>query len=504
LARAEGPAGFDKLVALKVIHAHLARDERFVEMFLDEARIAARIQHANVCSVFDFGEVDGTYFMAMEHLAGETLADLTRAAWTGTPPPGERERALFTRIIADACEGLHAAHELTRDDGSPLSVVHRDVSPQNIFVTYDGGVRVMDFGVAHAGERIHKTATGTVKGKIAYMAPEQLKGEPLDRRADVWSLGTVCWELLTGRRLFRRKREADTMLALLTTPIPRASSVNPDIGPELDRVVMRALERDREKRYATARDFGRELTSWAASLGRPVDAAALAELMDQHFAEERGRAAEVMRIARQMGSGGVPRIAKLKARDPSKSVALATQTEPSLKVRLLRARWVVAAAIAVLFGIAFGLAFALSPDDDAPPEQGAPIPTASAPAVPVVETPPSGPAAEAETEPPVLATDEDTPEPRTVREPAPERRQKRAVRAPPSAPAEPGTVTVITPGGWADVYLGTRRLGRSPGRFELPAGNHTLRLVPFGDRGARTARVPVPSGGNARAVVRLE
>jgi serine/threonine-protein kinase len=186
LARAVGPGGFDLPVAIKVIHPHLARRRDLVEMFLDEARITARIRHPNVCSVLDFGETEGTWFLAMEYLLGETLSSVIGNLQDDPAAMDDpRYRAISLRILADACEGLHAAHELRDADGRPMNVVHRDVSPHNLFITYDGAVKVLDFGIALARDRVHQTTTGGLKGKYAYMPPEQLQKRPLDRRADV-------------------------------------------------------------------------------------------------------------------------------------------------------------------------------------------------------------------------------------------------------------------------------------------------------------------------------
>jgi serine/threonine-protein kinase len=212
LARAEGSPGFEKLVALKRIHPHLADERGYVEMFLDEARIASRITHANVCSVFDFGESDGEYFIAMEYLVGEPLSRVQRRVVVNAEQrTSPLLPARMARIIADACEGLHAAHELRDASGESLNVVHRDVSADNLFITYDGAAQVVDFGIAHARQRLHQTEAGQVKGTFPYMAPEQMTAAVVDRRVDVWALGAVLWELLALRRLFfaRHRRKHD-------------------------------------------------------------------------------------------------------------------------------------------------------------------------------------------------------------------------------------------------------------------------------------------------------
>jgi serine/threonine-protein kinase len=244
LAQARGSSGFEKWVALKVIHPHIARNKHFVEMFLDEARITARLNHPNICSVFDFGEARETYYIAMEFLQGEPLRSVVRRNNADSLLPVE----LAVRIVADAARGLHAAHELTDDEGEPLGLVHRDVSPQNIFVLYDGMAKVVDFGIAKARDKLSQTHTGEFKGKLAYMAPEQLDASTVDRRTDVFALGVVLWEMTTGSRLFKRDTEARTMSAVLRDPVPRPSDLREAFPPMLEGIVMRALERDPEKR----------------------------------------------------------------------------------------------------------------------------------------------------------------------------------------------------------------------------------------------------------------
>ncbi len=298
LARMSGAAGFEKLVALKRVHPHLAKEDAFVDMFLDEARIASRIQHPNVCQVFDFGEADGEYFIAMEFLVGETLAKVQRSIAGSGFLHDPRRPFVAVRLIADACEGLHAAHELRGKGGELLDVVHRDVSPQNLFVGYDGNVKVVDFGIASASDRLHQTSSGTVKGKFAYMAPEQARGKRVDRRADVFALGVVLWELLAFQRLFRRDTPAETLVALMGEDIKPPSAVSPLAPPELDDIVLKALERDPDKRYQTARELGRDLVRAAGRIGDSVDRVEVAEWMEALFPEGRRRHSILLESAR--------------------------------------------------------------------------------------------------------------------------------------------------------------------------------------------------------------
>lgn len=257
-----------RLYALKIIHPHLARDRGFVEMFLDEAKIASRIQHPNVCPVVDWGEDGQRRYIAMEYLFGEPLSRLMeRARLRPELQDAPVLKTVAAAIVADVCDGLHAAHEMTAEDGRPLDIVHRDISPHNIFVTIDGRVSVVDFGVATARDRMHETKTGQVKGKWSYMAPEQLRLKGVDRRADVWSLGVVLWEVLAGRPLFKRRTVLETAQAMLSEVVPPPSQFLHQTKSALDAIVLRAVRRRREERYATAAMMAHALRDFLASQG---------------------------------------------------------------------------------------------------------------------------------------------------------------------------------------------------------------------------------------------
>jgi len=299
LARVEGNPGFEKLVALKRIHPHLANEKDYVEMFLDEARIASRITHSNVCSVFDFGEVDGEYFIAMEYLVGEPLSRVQQRVLANADQRNSPMLpARMARIIAQACEGLHAAHELKDTHGDSLHVVHRDVSGDNLFVTYDGATQVVDFGIAHARQRAHTTEAGQVKGTFPYMAPEQMTAAVVDRRVDVWALGAVLWELLTLRKLFLRESDVDTMYAVLSGEIRPPSEYRSDVSPELDEIVLKALRRSPDERWQSAREMGQALRRYLASQEGLVGPAEIADWMAELFPYGELRKRELMEIAR--------------------------------------------------------------------------------------------------------------------------------------------------------------------------------------------------------------
>src|SRR5882672_5778539 len=294
LARLQGAAGFEKLVCIKRILPHLARDRQFVAMFLDEARIAARISHPNVCQVFELGEIDGSYYLAMEYLEGVPLSCFRRHDYYGAAP----DPRLVAGIAIQACEGLHHAHQLRHGDGSVMEVVHRDMSPQNLFVTADGIVKVLDFGIAKIQGATVRTSTGAIKGTYAYMAPEQLRGERVDRRTDVFALGIVMWETLARRHLFKRDTEFLTFQAITAEPIEDICAIRPDVPPALSSVIMTALARDRGERFPTARMLGEAI----AAAVQPLTGAAISEEIQRAFPGELAEQAELIRVAREGGA----------------------------------------------------------------------------------------------------------------------------------------------------------------------------------------------------------
>ncbi len=248
-----GSAGFQRIVAVKRLHPHLGKDDEFRNMFLDEARIAARIHHPNAASILDVVSLpDGELMIVMEYIAGESLSRLLRRVREDSDlvPP-----AVASAIMCDVLQGLHAAHEAKNEAGEALGIIHRDVSPHNVLVGADGITRIVDFGIAKARGRIHATREGQVKGKLAYMPPEQLRGQGIDRRCDIFATGVVLWEALTARRLFSADSEGETVTNVLERAVTPPSEIVKTIPPALDAVVMRALARDPAKRFATARDM---------------------------------------------------------------------------------------------------------------------------------------------------------------------------------------------------------------------------------------------------------
>ena len=250
--RLVAPGGFTRTVAIKRLRPQFAKDPDFASMFVDEARLAACIQHPNVVATLDVATVEREMLLVMEYVAGATLAQLVREVrQRGDHAP----IAIVASIVGAALLGLHAAHEAVDDRGQALNLVHRDFSPQNVLVGGDGVARVADFGIAKAAGRLVTTRDNVIKGKCGYMAPEQIRGRPVDRRTDIHAAGVVLWEALTGERLFVGGTPSATLNAVLESPIPAPRSVRQDVPVDVDTVVMRALDRDPSRRFATAREM---------------------------------------------------------------------------------------------------------------------------------------------------------------------------------------------------------------------------------------------------------
>jgi len=280
LAKATGIEGFARYVVIKRIHAERAHDQRFVKMFLDEARLAAALHHHNIVQVHDIGQEKGEYFFAMEYVHGEDLRTiLTRVNRANATFPLEH----VISIVTAAASALHYAHEFRGPDRKPLDIVHRDVSPANILVGYDGQVKVVDFGIAKATVRSSETESGTLKGKISYMAPEQCMGQAVDRRSDGFALGIVLWELYCVRRLFKCSSEFLTMSAIVQGNVPKPSTYRPDIPPELETIIMKALARSPDQRYQTADELREALDAFADARGLRTSSTALATYMVAQF-----------------------------------------------------------------------------------------------------------------------------------------------------------------------------------------------------------------------------
>ena len=362
LGRRVGVAGFAKLVAIKVVHPHLARDPQFGRMFVDEAVISSRIDHPNVVHVSELGEQDGAYFLAMEYVHGVTLSQLLATL-------GKRGRRLSpelaVHIAVRVAEGLHGAHETLGDDGQPLGIVHRDISPQNVLLSANGHVKLIDFGIAKARGRVQEATTTSLKGKIRYMSPEQAYGRPVDRRTDVYALAIVLWEMLTMRRMFNAENDF-ALLELVRHPSPQPPSNFLELcTPTLDAAVLHALAPSPNDRTATAHELRRELAA-ALPAALALDASNLGDLIGAMMGAELEAERKVVAAALQGASG-----AELASSRPAVPESIENYTMSDGRIRLIPANEAVA-------------------QDDAPPLAAPSMTPSMTPAMtPAVPAPPS-------------------------------------------------------------------------------------------------------------------
>ena len=336
LGRLRGAAGFTRVVAIKRLHDSYATDPAFVAMFTDEARLSARIRHPNVVSTLDVVASELELFHVMDYVHGETVARLVA---TTTQHRGRVPVDVAVRVVSDALLGLHAAHETADELGHSLGLVHRDVSPQNIIVGADGVSRVLDFGVAKARGQSRTTGAGGIKGKVGYMPPEQLYGERVDRRADVYAAGVVLWELLTCKRLFVGQDGNDAVAVALTAPVWRPSVHNDEIPDELDDLVLRALNREREKRFASAEEMAEALVT-CVSPAQPSKVAAWIAALAGPTLAQRARMVAAVESEGDTSDGGVEGI---EPRDEHRSLLgeVAEQSlayDPAAQSKLRRSR----------------------------------------------------------------------------------------------------------------------------------------------------------------------
>ncbi|AKQ70089.1 serine/threonine protein kinase [Myxococcus hansupus] len=516
-----GPGGFRKYVVLKRVLPDARDNAQFERMFLDEARITAAFNHPNIAQVFDLGQEDDGLYLAMEFIAGQNLNQITGACLRRKDqlPLG------FTLSVArDVCMALHYAHTYTSPSGAPSPVIHRDVAQKNIMVTYDGVVKLLDFGIAKAKDSLERTSVGTVKGTTGYMSPEQVRGDKLDGRSDLFSVGVMMHELITGARLFSGKNERDEMMKILEAPIPWPSHVAPHVPEGVSKVVMQALERSREKRFATGRDMARAIEAVAGKM--MLDAHDRAALMQELFTERMTATRVMLESADGTTSGVILESAKRALRSddgpylperkdeatpqkgvagmprkPSRKVAAAQAPKKPASVDTNKTAAPVSRSSNVLWGgvllailggggfAAWHLAKALNEtteDEDASALRT--LPTNDPNELLPLGPPTDAGEAHANAGPPAAPADEDS---RPKTEPANARPTKGR-----------GKLTlVVLPE--SDVFRGNKKLGRTPMfNVAMPAGEHELTIVgPDGKK--RMLAVPIEAGATARFRLKL-
>jgi tRNA A-37 threonylcarbamoyl transferase component Bud32 len=293
LAKVAGDSGFEKYVVVKCLHDYLADDEEFVKMFLDEARLAANLNHSNIAQTLGLGEHENRYFMVMEYLVGMSLAMVARRGGERLPG-GVLPISTSLNLMQQACGGLHYAHEFSQN-GASMQIVHRDISPQNLVVTFEGIIKVVDFGIAKAEQRETQTKSGTIKGKFAYMSPEQCIAQGVDRRTDVFALGIIMHELLTGKRLFKRPNPYDTYQAVIDCKVLAPSKLNHGLDAAIDSIVLRALSKNKEDRYPTAEAMGDDILAYMHQQGSSGGQGEIGKFFEQHFETEIAEHYERMR-----------------------------------------------------------------------------------------------------------------------------------------------------------------------------------------------------------------
>lgn len=528
LARMIGERGFERWVAVKRMHEHLLEDEPTRQMFLDEARMAAQLHHPNLVQVTDFGEVANQPYIVMEYIDGETLSTILRRCRQledALPIP------LAARIVTNTCEGLHHAHELLGSRGEPLNLVHRDVSPQNILISYEGVVRVTDFGIAKAAGRLQQTGTGQMKGKVSYMSPEQVLAQPLDRRSDVFALGIVLFEATLGVRLFRRDSELETLQRITAADVPTPTSIDARFPKALERIILKALSLRPHDRYDTAKEMQRDLEQYLFEIGKPTGTSELSELMESLFAQKRIARQQAMSAAAMTDADGAGADIDIEVELSPTTLSLpdgvALTSRPGRGLRtgaLIAVSVLIGAFLATLAVVFLGSGEPTTVADHREPSGPGPVvvdgnissktttnegPTSSESGVikgaenatdTVVDGPPSGtdggadessgPSGDASHQPDVSSL-ETGPSPRPIK------------RRPSTDRNPPGTLSVMARP-WCDVYLGSRRLGRTPiVGVQVPSGRRTLRFRPMGKGPEHRRAVTIKAGQNTPVSVDL-
>ena len=491
LAHLHGVAGFTKVVAIKRMLPHISQDKQFVELFLNEGKIAARLSHPNVCQVYELGEQNGELFLAMEYLEGvawETLVQQLREE------PEEIARVV-TGVIGQACDGLHYAHELRDVSGKATPVIHRDVSPQNLFVTVDGMCKVLDFGVSKMMTEGTRTRSGVIKGKLPYMSPEQIAGEPVDARSDTFAVGIVLWEAFSGKHLFHRSTDYAIWTAVMNDVVPPVTGY----GDEITAIIARALQRDRARRYRSCAELARDLRHAAGAYGGAATSAEIAALVRERCAEpltERKRAvAKALAAVRGTEVSTVDSIEAPVVDEPGATLSMALRAE-SVAIASKRRWFPIVLGVLLVAAIAVAALVYWIREEPEPIAMPVATPRAIVPdaqeidAAPVASEPVVEPKLPAKRKP--KKRDAATAPSDTAREPTP-------TPQPADAPRAAGSLTVDSKP-FARIFIdGKQRAGKEGEtpvfRIALPAGHHKIRLV-LEDGRERTLEVDVQPGAD--------
>jgi serine/threonine protein kinase len=530
-----GPGGFRKYVAIKRILPDSRANEQFERMFLDEARITAAFNHPNIAQVYELGQEEDGLFLAMEFVAGQNLDQLTLACTRRQEPV---PLGFSTAVIHDVCNALHYAHTFMDPSGRPSPVIHRDVAQKNIMVTYDGVVKLLDFGIAKARNSLERTHVGTVKGTAGYMSPEQVRGDKLDGRSDVFSAGVVLWELATGERLFAGKTEREEMVNILEARIPPPRQIAKVVSEELSAVILKALERNPGNRFQSGKEMARAIEQVAGKT--MFDADRRSALMRELF-EKKMTATRMLLESANLADGGVPQAdsnpqsfamaepargggtevyepkpADTKPDDEldEKLKALSTQVAPMLTDDISATssgwstvRWVVALLAIVVGGIYLVLTVVPALNADVPPEPPVKAYTGGPQLKefpePGQKLPPGAAGTEADAGTPASGTagaDGKDVEEQDKGSPGGKEEDDKRVR--PVRVAQGKLTLVIFPE--SEVYLGKRALGKTPlFNVPLPAGKHLLRIK-GPDGTVRVFSVPIEAGKVSMHRLKLE